>query len=262
MDWDPQRYVQFGSDRDRPFFDLTGRIGAVAPRRVVDLGCGTGHLTAALARRWPQAQVLGLDNSPAMIDAARAGADLPGNLDFELADLAGWVPEPGTDVVVTNAALQWVPEHQALLGQWFAALEPGAWFALQVPGNFDAPSHALMRQEADSPRWRDKLSGVLRHADTVGGPADYLDLAAGAGWHADAWETTYQQVLAGDQPVLDWVRGTGLRPILAALEPDDAAEFERSYGLLLEQAYPARPYGTVFPFRRIFCVAHHGRNGA
>lgn len=251
--WDPQRYVQFGDFRNRPFFDLTARVLANQPGSVVDLGCGPGNLTATLAARWPAAQVLGLDSSAEMISAARE-TEHPQNLGFSITDVAHWQPEPDTDVVVTNAVLQWLPEHRELLPVWLAALRPGAWFAMQVPGNFGAASHALMRAVAESPAWRDKLDGVLRHDDAVGEPADYLEIFLAAGMRADAWETTYQQVLQGPHPVLDWVRGTGLRPALNALSAADAEAFEQEYSVRLDAAYPQRDFGTVFPFRRIFVV--------
>lgn len=253
MKWDPAKYTQFGDYRDRPFFDLTARIHADAPQHVVDLGCGPGNLTATLAARWPDAAVQGLDSSAEML--ARAGALAGDKLTFGPADIAGWMPAPDTDVVVTNAALQWVPGHLELLPRWLDALRPGAWFALQVPGNFNAPSHSLMRDLAASDEWSGRLSGALRHSDAVAEPADYLQLMLDAGCDADAWETTYLQVLPGADPVLDWVRGTGLRPVLDALTRDESRRFEADYARLLHEAYPPGPHGTVFPFRRIFAVA-------
>ncbi len=255
MKWDPAKYVQFGDYRDRPFFDLTARVHADAPRRVVDLGCGPGNLTATLAERWPGAAVEGLDSSAEMLAQSGVFAAGAGNLSFGLADIAAWMPEQDTDVVVTNAALQWVPGHLDLLRRWLAALAPGAWFALQVPGNFNAPSHTLMRDLAASDEWSGRLAGVLRHDDAVAEPAEYLELMLDAGCDADAWESTYLQLLPGTDPVLDWVRGTGLRPVLAALPAGEAQSFEAEYARLLREAYPPGPHGTVFPFRRIFAVA-------
>lgn len=254
MHWDPAKYVQFGDYRQRPFFDLTGRIDAAAPREVVDLGCGPGNLTAALAERWPGARVVGLDSSPEMLSKAEIHAAAP-RLEFRLGDIAGWTPSPETDVVVSNAALQWIPEHRELLPGWLEALRPGAWFALQVPGNFESPSHTLMRELAESPGWAARLDGVLRHDDAVAEPARYLEIMLDAGCAADAWETTYLQLLSGEDPVLEWVRGTGLRPVLAALTPEEGVEFETEYAARLAKAYPATAHGTVFPFRRIFAVA-------
>ncbi|MDP5226116.1 MULTISPECIES: trans-aconitate 2-methyltransferase [Arthrobacter] len=255
MEWDPVKYVQFGDYRDRPFFDLTQRIHADSPRLVVDLGCGPGNLTATLAERWPGAEVVGIDSSAAMLEQAAVHTERFPNLHFELGDIAAWTPGRA-DVVVSNAALQWVPGHEFLLPGWLNAMPEGSWLAFQVPGNFGAPSHVLMRELAETPQWSGKLDGVLRRRDAVGEPADYLRIALDAGWRADAWETSYQQLLPGQDPVLEWVRGTGLRPVLGALDAADALLFEKEYAARLRDAYPSTAHGTVFPFRRIFTVAH------
>lgn len=252
MTWDPQQYARFDTDRSRPFLDLTGRIGAHEPRTVVDLGCGTGALTALLARRWPGARVTGVDSSPSMVAAAPPDQD-GDRADIRVGDIRDFQPE-GVDVVVSNAALQWIPEHRGLLRRWAAGLAPGAWLAWQVPGNFDAPSHALMRRLAESPRWAARLSGVLRGGESVDDPAGYARLLVDADCTADVWETTYVHLLDGEDPVLQWVRATGLRPVLDALDGDSAADFEAEYATLLRDAYPAGPHGTLFPFRRVFCV--------
>jgi trans-aconitate 2-methyltransferase len=254
MRWDPGLYGRHAGHRGRPFFDLVGRIGSPSPRSVVDLGCGPGELTEALALRWPGATVRGIDTSVDMIGAARRRPGLP-NLRFEVGDLRDYAPA-SDDVIVTNAALQWVPGHEELLARWSGALPEGGWIALQVPGNFSAPSHALLREHAASPRWAEKLRGVLRHDDAVGEPADYLRLLLAAGLEADVWETTYQQVLQGEDAVLGWVRGTALRPVLDVLTPGEAADFEAGYAELLRTAYPRGGHGTVFGFRRIFAVGH------
>lgn len=252
MRWDPAQYGKFTDERGRPFMDLVARIEADAPRRVVDLGCGPGNLTALLAQRWPGAAVEGIDSSPEMIESAAA---VPG-ASFRVGDIESWQPSPDTDVVISNAAFQWVPSHRSLLRSWAAALPSGAWLAWQVPGNFDQPSHALMRALAASPRWAPQLGGVLRHGNPVDPASEYAAMLLDLGWAVDAWETTYVHVLSGPDPVLEWVRGTGLRPALSAL-PDDAerAEFEAAYAAALRTAYPPCPDGrTLLPFRRIFCV--------
>jgi len=244
--WDPALYLDFADHRSRPFHDLLARIGATAPRRVVDLGCGPGHLTGLLAARWPAAQVLASDSSAEMVAAARERG-----IDAVQADVVDWKPGPEDDVVVTNAVLQWVPSHLELLPGWLKALPSGAWFALQVPGNFGAPSHALIRELLDEPRWRGRVT--VRADDTVPGPEVYGELL---GARADVWETTYLQRLTGADPVLRWTGATALRPVRDALPADDYAEFRAELAPRLRAAYPARPDGsTWFPFRRIFAVA-------
>jgi trans-aconitate 2-methyltransferase len=251
--WDPVQYRRFGGERARPFFELVARVGADRPRLVADLGCGPGELTAALAERWPEATVVGVDSSTAMIDAAKDGQARPG-LSFELGDVAEWRPAAPADVLVSNAVLQWLPNQLDVLARWAGLLADGGWLAVQAPGNFDQPGHVIMRELAGSARWRPLLDGVVLNRQ-AGDPADYLDRLASAGCQADAWETTYLHVLPGDNPVLEWYKGTGLRPVIDALPPDLAAEFLAGYGARLRAAYPAKPYGTVLPFRRVFVVA-------
>lgn len=252
MHWDPIQYNRYGSERGRPFFELLNQVAADSPATVVDLGCGSGELTAALAARWPAARIAGIDSSPEMIDRAEQRAP---RLDFRLGDAAEF-DAAGVDVLISNALLQWVPGHAELLRRWAGELNPGGWLAFQVPDNFSAPSHALMRELAESTEWSTKLAGVLRHADAVLPARDYLLLLSEAGLRATAWQTNYLHLLAGTDPVLEWVRGTGLRPVLGALSADDAAAFEQDYAARLRQAYPRTEHGTVFPFLRTFAVGH------
>ena len=247
--WDPALYLSFDDHRSRPFHDLLARVGAVSPRRVVDLGCGPGHLTGVLAARWPDAAVSALDSSAEMVAAARGRG-----IDAELADVADWSPPPDTDVVITNAVLQWVPEHQRLLPGWIGALGSGAWLALQVPGNFGAPSHVLIRELLDEPQWRGRAE--VRGDDAVPEPAEYAELLARTGADVDVWETTYLHRLTGPDPVLTWISGTALRPVRDALDREAYADFRAQLAPRLRAAYPAGPDGvTWFPFRRIFAVA-------
>jgi trans-aconitate 2-methyltransferase len=257
--WDPAQYLHFADERSRPFFDLTARISAAGPGLVVDLGCGPGQLTASLADRWPQARVRGIDSSAEMIAAARAAdygdSGRSGRLTFAAGDVTDWKPDEPVDVIISNAVLQWVPGHLTLLPRWAGYLAPGGWLAFQVPANFDQPSHAVLRELAGSVQWRGRLAGVQLNRQAAD-PEQYLALLSGEGLAVDAWETTYLHVLQGPDPVTDWYRGTGLRPVLSALPADEAAEFARQYGERVRAAYPAAPYGTVLPFRRVFIVAH------
>lgn len=251
--WSPEQYASYADHRQRPFYELLARVGAENPETVVDLGCGTGELTAALSRRWPDAEIEGIDSSAAMIGEARKRQT--SRLSFRLADIAAWRPGQTPGVIVSSAALQWVPDHLELLPRWVAALAPQGWLAFTVPGNFGAPSHVILREMCTSVKWTKDLGKAIRH-DAVAEPGRYLDLLARHGCAADVWETTYQQVLAGSDAVLEWTKGTALRPVLAALPSRaERAEFLGEYGKLLAEAYPERPYGTVFPFRRIFVVA-------
>src|SRR4051812_19977399 len=252
--WDPAVYHRFGNERSRPFHDLVARIGAHRPRAVTDLGCGPGELTASLAERWPDARITGLDSSPEMIAKAAA---LGAPVEFTVGDVGDWQPGPDTDVVVSNAVLQWVPEHRELLDRWIRGLPSGAWFAMQVPGNFDAPSHRALRALARSAPYRDTVGDIVREAP-VADAAGYADLLIGAGAAVDAWETTYVHLLADagpEHPVLRWLEGTALRPVKAAL--DDAAwrDFRAALGATLAAEYPAHGGYVAFPFRRIFAVA-------
>jgi trans-aconitate 2-methyltransferase len=252
--WDPGQYQHFGDERSRPFFDLLARVAAENPGQVADLGCGPGTLTATLADRWPDAEVRGIDSSPEMIEAARALPVTEGRrLSFALGDVRDWRPDGRVDVIVSNAVLQWVPDHLTVVARWAGFLDAGGWMAFQIPANYDQPSHAALRDMASSDRWRDLLAGVSLNRQ-AGDPAEYLDPLVRAGLEVDAWETTYLHVLHGEDPVLDWYKGTGLRPVLAVLQPDQAAEFLDEYRARMSEAYPPASYGTVFPFRRVFVV--------
>lgn len=263
--WDPQRYAAFADERSRPFADLLARVGAQEPAVVVDLGCGNGPLTLSLARRWPRARVVGVDHSPEMLRAARE-LDADGRVEWVEQDVAAWDPQSlgaAPDVIVTNATLQWVPGHRELLGRSAAALAPDGWLAMQVPGNLEAPSHALMREVARRHPAADMLVPALRRL-AVASPAEYVEWLGGSGLEVDVWETTYQHVLdpegAQANPVLEWVSGTGLRPVLQALtDPEERAAFLEEYDAALRAAYPRTGVGVVFPFRRIFAVGHRPR---
>ena len=261
--WDPRQYLRYQEERTRPLGELLARIPAdLAPRRILDMGCGPGNSTAPLRSRWPDAHITGIDLSPQMLEPARA-AHAGGNpggtgttdfaeADARTCDVAGEHP----DLLVSNALLQWVPDHLGLLADWVGALRPGGVLAFQVPGNFDAPSHTLLAELRTGPRWHRLLGRGVRRDAAVHDPADYLRCLADRGCTADVWETTYYPLLPGPDPVLEWTRGTALRPVLTLLpDEEDRDAFLAEYRDLLRRAYPAGPHGTVFPFRRIFAVA-------
>jgi trans-aconitate 2-methyltransferase len=261
--WDPEQYEKFSDHRRRPFADLTCRVGASSPETVVDLGCGAGAATLGLAQRWPGARIIGVDSSAEMLDRAR-GSDTQGRVEWIRSDVESWDPARlGTpvDVIISNSLLQWVPSHLKLIPSWITALAPGGWFAMQVPGNFNAPSHTLLRDAAmESPRAAELLPRLAR-GEAVSEPAVYLFLLAGLGCDVDTWETTYQHVLdpggLQSDPVLEWTRGTALLPVFEVLSDEtERADFLGDYGQALQRAYPRQPFGTVFAFRRIFAVAH------
>jgi trans-aconitate 2-methyltransferase len=253
--WNPDTYLAFADHRGRPFFDLLARVGADNPRRIVDLGCGPGNLTATLGLRWPDAVIEAVDSSREMVQAARERG-----VDALLGDVRTWVPKPDTDVVVSNATLHWVPEHAELVVSWVHALSSGAWIAFQVPGNFEAPSHAAVNELAGSAEWTDLLSDIpFRAGKVVDTPAAYAALLTDAGCVVDAWETTYVHELTGEHPVLDWITGTALTPVKSRLDVEQWQRFRSQLIPLLATAYPVRPDGrTFFPFRRVFVVARVG----
>src|ERR1700722_10013236 len=235
--WDAAQYLRFGGERARPFFDLIAQVGATSPGYVADLGCGPGNVTAALAQRWPGATVVGVDNSPEMIATAQASVPPSApHLSFVLGDVQGWQPERPLDVLTCNAVLQWVPDHDELLLRWADLLAPGGWLAFQLPGNFDQATHLILKELVQSPRWHGQL-GDIRLNRQAGDPEHYVALLARAGYTVDAWATSYLHILHGDNPVLDWTRGTALRPMLAALDEEQAEGFLAEYGKRLHEAY-------------------------
>lgn len=250
--WNPETYLNFADHRGRPFSELLARIGARTPRRVADLGCGPGNLTATLTQRWPDAVVEGWDSSPEMVAAARERG-----VDAHVGAIEAWEPGPDTDVVVSNAALQWVPSHRESIVRWAGQLPAGAWLAFQVPGNFDSPSHRAIRTVARSDAFAEALRDMpWRDAHQVDEPLDYAGLLTDAGCVVDAWETTYVHELTGETPVLDWITGTALTQVRSRLDDDAWQEYRRAIVPLLAEAYPRRPDGiTYFPFRRVFVVA-------
>jgi len=251
--WDPGQYLQFAAARLRPALDLLAHVEPTRPPGlVVDLGCGPGNLTALLAERWPAAEVFGVDSSPAMLADARR--DHPG-LTWVEADLATYEPPRPADVVFTNAALHWLPDHEHLLPTLLARVAPDGVLAVQVPAEWDAPSHTEGFALAASSRWRERLTVDLPEQPLLT-PAQYLEVLLPLADDVDCWTTTYHHVLDGPDPVVEWFKGSFLRAFLSRLDEADGAEFVADYAAAMGQAYPPRPDGrTVLPFRRLFLVA-------
>lgn len=257
--WDPVQYLKFGSERARPLTDLLQRVPVEGPIDVVDLGCGPGTDTPFILDRWPDARVHGVDSSEQMIGAARERA-CP-QADYEQADVREWLRDRqahgwsgrAPQVIVSNALFQWIDGHEAMMSRIADLLSPGGIFAFQVPGNFDAPLHTLLREIAGKPEYARHLDERLR--DRVVRAQEYLALLSRPGWSVDAWETTYLHVLQGEDPVFDWISSTGARPVLQSLPEPARTRFVEEYSAALRVAYPREPHGTVLPFRRVFVVA-------
>ena len=250
--WDPAQYLKFADERLRPALDLLARVTVETPQTVYDLGCGPGNMTARLRRRWPGARIIGVDSSEAMLKKARA--DHPG-IEFVAADLAGFRFPAPADVIVSNAALHWLAEHAGLFPALVRALASGGTLAVQIPHVNDQPSHLLAAESAGSGPWRVRAVAALpRYPDHA--PADYYGWLAGSCRTVDIWEMVYLHALSGDNAVLEWMMGAALRPLLAALSPEEQTGFLADYRQRLRAAYPSRADGiTLFPFRRLFIVA-------
>jgi trans-aconitate 2-methyltransferase len=247
------QYERFKTYRDRPALDLMVQIPTdLDPKEIWDLGCGTGEHAALLALRHPGAQVHGLDASPQMLEAARAR---PGEVNWVLGDIAAFRPKTPPDLVFTNAALQWLPDHDGLFRQLVSTLAPGGVFACQVPITFNEPWHVQLRQTAGSGPWAARMQGV-RDVQPVASASDYYAWLSPLA-QVDIWSTVYLHVLTGSDPVVEWMKGTGLRPYLQRLEdPEEREAFLQSYKERVERDFPRRADGTtLFPFPRLFMIA-------
>ena len=247
---DPVQYARFSDERSRPFFTLLERVPQRLFRSIIDLGCGSGELTVAIADRWPEARVTGLDSSPQMLAASQPFVRQ--GLEFIEGDIEAY-NEPA-DLIFTNAALQWLNDHATLMPRLARLVNPGGVFAVQMPHSFDQPSHLILEDIAHSGPWADRLAGWQRmKVHPVGW---YQKLLVDMGFEVDAWETVYYFILRGENPVLEWVKGSSLQPILTLLQAEERAEFASIYANRLRVAYPPEADGTtVYPFKRIFFVA-------
>jgi trans-aconitate 2-methyltransferase len=253
MTWSAAQYVKFEQERTRPVRDLVQRIPLAEIATAVDIGCGPGNSTEVLRERYPGARIIGLDSSPDMIKAARER--LP-DIAFEAADIREWLPKAPLDVILANAVLQWIPDHEALFPALMAQLGPGGALAVQMPDNLDEPSHRLMREVASDGRWAAKLKDTAKARTERQGAETYFRLLRLHATSVDVWRTTYFHPLAGAHAVVEWVKGTGLRPFLDPLEKSEREAFLARYEEAIAKAYPAEADGTVLlPFPRLFLVA-------
>ena len=249
--WDPSQYLKFADHRLRPALDLLARIPGEAPRSIWDLGCGAGNVTKLLKDRWPAAQVTGVDGSRDMLVKARA---IDG-ISWVEGDIAHWSAPQPADVVYSNAALHWIDDHARLLPHLLHQLARGGAMAVQMPRNFKAPSHTLLYETAGSGPWAATLVPYLR-TSPVAPPEAYYDMLMPHATHIDIWETEYLHVLQGENAVLEWTKGSAVRPLLDRIEADQRPDFLAAYAARLRGAYPQRSDGmTLFPFRRLFIVA-------
>jgi trans-aconitate 2-methyltransferase len=254
QDWNPALYRRFEDERTRPAAELLSRVPLQSARLVFDLGCGPGNSTELLAERFPQAEVVGTDNSPAMLKAAHERLS---RLRFELSDIATWHAQgDAPNLVYANASLQWIPDHEHLVPRLFAQLAPGGVLAIQMPDNLDEPTHRLMRETAADARW----AGAIGDADKVRArllsAARYYDLLSAEASSVDIWRTTYHHVMNTPADIVQWLRSTGLKPFIDALPLAQQAEFLGEYEQRIAQAYPARSDGRrLLAFPRLFIVA-------
>ncbi len=263
MVWNPQQYLRFGGERQRPGFDLLAQIGDLPPGPIYDLGCGTGIHARALAERWPDRRVTGIDSSADML---REAGQTPCVVQWEEVDIAAWRPPQKAALLFSNATLHWLGRHERLFPRLLSELAPHGVLAVQMPRNFDSPSQTLLRETAQSGVWAKTLAPLfdpdttvpsLLRPDPVCPPEFYYDLLAPlAAGGIDLWETEYVHQLEGEDAVLEWMRGTTLRPVLDALDAGAAEDFLAAYRLKLRAAFPRRGDGkTLLKFRRLFLVA-------
>jgi trans-aconitate 2-methyltransferase len=254
VSWHPQQYLKFADERSRPCFDLIQRVHVASPQTIIDLGCGPGNSTAALAQRWPEAHITGLDSSSDMIDAARR---LYPKQHWIQGDIATWTAPTPVDLIFSNAAFQWVKHHTELLPRLLGMLNPGGALAIQMPANYHtAPAQILMRDLAAGAPWNTLFPGDIRKWQCHE-PAFYYDLLSGAARNIDLWTSEYIHIFRGPEQIVEWYKGTGLRPYLDMLPLLKQQTFLAAYQTLITQAYPPRSDGRIlFPFRRLFLIAY------
>jgi len=252
-DWSAPHYLRFGNERTRAAQDLLARVHLEAPLRIVDLGCGPGNSATLLRQRWPRAALSGIDSSPEMLAAARSA--MP-NVLWELTDLAQWVPQEPADLLFSNAALHWLPDHGTLLPRLFGYLAPDGALAFQIPSGQHALVRDLIHEISLDPRWSDRLAGA-RTALTMERPSFYYDTLAPLAPLVDIWETEYYHVMSCSDAIVEFIGSTGLRPFIAPLTDQECEVFVNRLRSGVRAGYASSADGKVlFPFRRTFVVAY------
>jgi trans-aconitate 2-methyltransferase len=250
--WNPDQYLRFGSERLRPALDLLARIPLETPQSIYDLGCGPGTVTVLLKSRWPGASVVGVDSSVRMLEKARA---LGAGITWRDADLGSWAPDAPADLLFSNATLHWLDQHERLFPRLLASLKANGVLAVQMPHNFAAVTHTAITEAVRAGPWRERLAPHLRQWPVLD-LHDYYAILSSHAARLDLWETTYLHVLEGDDPVVEWVKGSALRPWLERLQGAEAEAFLDVYRTRIREAYPRRQDAkTLLPFKRLFIIA-------
>ncbi len=250
--WDSRQYLKFERERTLPCRDLVARIEVEPPRLIADLGCGPGNSTAVLAERWPRAEITGIDNSPEMLKAARSSKT---KAEWLLADIRDWNPERPFDLVFSNAALQWVPNQDKEIPRLLGLVGPKGAFAFQIPAG-EGEWTAALRKVAQSKAWSGRLGEKVLDLHTHQLDFYYAALASRSS-RVDLWETSYVHILEDAESVVEWTKGTALRPVLQRLPAEEGQSFVEDYTQAIREAYPPQRDGRIlFPFLRRFVVAY------
>jgi len=250
--WKPVQYLKFENERLRPALDLLAQINMAKPKIIKDLGCGTGNITKIMKDRWPDAQITGIDSSEAMLTQAKK---VSRDITWEIADLNTWEAAETTDIIFSNATYHWLDNHDILFPKLMKSLNPDGILAIQMPNNFQAATHLCIAQVIRKGDWKLKLEGFLREQPVLT-PDEYFGILANFSGSINMWETSYQHLLFGDNPVVEWTKGSALRPFLEKLDAANQDKFLDKYTELINHAYPQNNKGvTIMPFKRLFILA-------